>query len=321
MASERRRPATTVETDAGVAAPGQGQTRDGRGPQHPGLAIALMLVAMFGFAAMDGTSKLLAQSLAIPQILWVRYILFTLFVGVLLRGKGLTAALTSRQPGLQILRALLLVVENGIFVLAFVYLPLADVHAIAAASPLIVVALSVPMLGERVGPRRWLAVLAGLLGVILIVRPGFAKLDWPILIALTGAFMWGLYQVLVRMCSATDAGETTWAWSAVVGLVATTLVGPFVWTWPDATGWLLLFAVAVLGSAAHFALIKALGYWEAGALQPFSYTLLIWATAIGYLFFGHTPDRWTIAGALIIIASGLYAWHRERLAIGGVRKT
>ena len=130
---------------------------------------------------------------------------------------------------------------------------------------------------------------------------------------MAAAILWGLYQVLVRMCARTDTGETTWAWSAVVGLAATTLVGPFVWTWPDGRGWALLLAIAILGSAAHFLLIKALEYWEAGALQPYSYTLLVWATVIGFLIFGHVPDGWTLTGAAIVIASGLYAWYRERV--------
>jgi len=281
-------------------------------PARPGLAIALMLAAMLGFAGMDAISKILAKDLPIPQILWVRYILFTLLAAIMLRPKGLVRAMHSGQPWLQLFRALLIVIENGVFVLAFMYMPLADMHAIAAASPLIVVALSVPMLGEKVGPRRWLAVLAGFAGVLVIVRPGFQALDWPILIAILGAALWGLYQVLVRMCARTDSGETTWAWSAVVGLAATTLVGPFVWVAPDAKGWALLVTIALLGSVAHLALIKALGMWEAGALQPYSYTLLVWATVVGDVVFGDVPDTWTIAGALIIIASGLYAWHRER---------
>ncbi len=287
--------------------------------QRPGLAIALMLVAMLGFAGMDGISKVLGQSLPIPQILWVRYILFTLFVAILLGPRGMRTALHSEQPWLQFSRALLIVIENGIFVLAFIYMPLADMHAIAAASPLIVVALSVPMLGEKVGPRRWAAVLAGFIGVLVIVRPGFQAVDWRIGIAIAGTLLWALYQVLVRLCSRTDSGETTWAWTAIVGLIATTSVGPAVWVWPDATGWALLIAIAILGSGSHFALIKALGFWQAGALQPYSYTLLIWAAAIGYLWFGDVPDRWTLAGAAIIIASGLYAWHRERVvkAAGG----
>lgn len=268
---------------------------------------------MFCFAAMDGISKVLAQSIAIPQILWVRYILFTLLAVVLLRRIGLRQAMASKQPWLQAFRALLILVENGLFVLAFTYLPLADVHAVAAASPLLVIALSVPLLGEKVGPRRWIAVIAGFLGVLLIVRPGFQEIGWPLVIVLFAALLWGVYQVLVRMCSRTDLSDTTWAWSAVVGLLATTLVGPSSWVWPDPAGWAMLIAIALLGSAAHVALIKALSLAEASALQPYGYTLFLWAIIIGYLGFGDLPDRWTLAGGAIILASGLYAWHRERV--------
>jgi drug/metabolite transporter (DMT)-like permease len=289
--------------------------------QRPGLAIALMLAAMLAFAAMDAVSKLLAAHLSIPQILWVRYIFYTLFVAAMLRKPGLWATLQSGQPWLQLARAMLIIIENGMFVLAFTLMPLADMHAIAAASPLIVVALSVPMLGEKVGLRRWMAVLAGFAGVLLIVRPGFQTLDWRFAVAVAGTSLWALYQVLVRMCARTDSSETTWAWTAVVGLVATSTVGPFVWVWPDAHGWWLLLLIAVLGTLSHLALIKALGYAEAGSLQPYSYTLLIWAAVFGVIVFGDIPDRWTIAGATVIILSGLYAWHRERLATRDDRRT
>lgn len=161
--------------------------------------------------------------------------------------------------------------------------------------------------------RRWLAVLAGFVGVLVIVRPGMQALDWRFAVAVTGTVLWALYQILVRMCARTDSSDTTWAWTAVVGLVATSAVGPFVWVWPDAKGWLLLLAIAALGTLSHLALIKALGYAEAGSLQPYSYTLLVWAAVVGFVMFGDIPDTWTIAGAAIIIASGLYAWHRERV--------
>lgn len=276
------------------------------------LGIILTLVSMLGFASMDAVSKVLGQTLPIPQILWVRYVIFSLLAIALLRHLGLRKVAQSGQPLLQAARALLIVVENGLFVLAFTYLPLADVHAIAAVSPLIVVALSVPLLGEKVGLRRWLAVAAGFAGVLLIVRPGFQVIDWPIAIALGAAVLWGVYQLLVRLCSRTDSSETTWLWTALVGLVATTAVGPFYWRWPDAQGWSLLVAIALLGSAAHWALIRALGLAEASVLQPFSYGLLFFAALIGFLAFGDSPDAWTSTGALVIIASGLYAWHRER---------
>jgi drug/metabolite transporter (DMT)-like permease len=275
--------------------------------------IALTLLAMLCFAAMDGVSKVLAGALSIPQILWVRYIVFTLLALAVLRRKGIGNVWRSSQPLLQGARAALLVVENGLFVLAFKFLPLADVHAIAAAAPLLVIALSVPMLGETVGLRRWLAVTAGFIGVLLIVRPGFQEISAPILIAIAGALLWALYQILVRLCARTDNSDTTWLWSAVIGLLVTSGVGPFTWVWPDAQGWLLLVAIAVLGSAAHLALIHALTIAEASVLQPFGYTLLLWAALIGYLWFGDVPDSWTLTGAAIILLSGVYAWHRERL--------
>lgn len=273
---------------------------------------------MLLFAAMDAMSKSLSTSHAIPQILWVRYILFSGLAILVLRRQGLAAVWHTERPWLQFFRALLLVVENGVFVLAFKYLPLADVHAIAAASPLIVIALSVPVLGEKVGIRRWLAVIAGFLGVLLIIRPGFQEVRPAMLIALLGAFMWGSYQIMVRLCARTDSSATTWLWSAAIGLFATTLVGPFTWTQPTPAGWALLVAIALLGSGGHLALIKALGLAEAGALQPYSYTLLLWATVIGYFAFDHIPDHWTLAGAGLVLASGLYAWHRERVRARGV---
>ncbi len=175
-------------------------------------------------------------------------------------------------------------------------------------------ALSVPLLGEKVGMRRWLAVLVGFCGMLLIVRPGFETIGPGHLVALFGALLWGIYQVLVRFVSeAGDSSETTWLWTAVIGLVATTFVGPFVWTWPTPMGWILLIAIALIGSLAHLTLIRALSIAEASVLQPYAYTLLLWAALIGYLAYGDIPDRWTFAGAGLILASGLYAWHRERV--------
>lgn len=281
--------------------------------------ILLTLLAMFLFGVMDALSKALTAEHAVPQILWVRYIVFSGLAIIALRRQGLARVWHTERPWLQGLRGLLLVVENGVFVLAFKYLPLADVHAIAAAAPLIVVALSVPILGETVGIRRWLAVLVGFLGVLLIIRPGFQEVRPAMLIALLGALMWGSYQIMVRLAARTDPSSTTWLWSAAIGLFATTLVGPFTWTQPTPTGWLMLIGVALLGSAAHLALIKALGLAEAGALQPYSYTLLLWASVIGFFAFGHVPDRSTLAGAALVLASGLYAWHRERIRFSAER--
>lgn len=150
--------------------------------------------------------------------------------------------------------------------------------------------------------------------MLLIVRPGFRELDWPLLLPVAGAILWGAYQILIRLCSRTDTPDTTLVWSAFVAFGATTLVGPWQWIWPDATGWALLLAIALLGALAHYALIKALDHAEAGSVQPYSYTLLVFVTILGVIVFGDIPDHWTLVGAAVIVTSGLYTWHHERRA-------
>jgi drug/metabolite transporter (DMT)-like permease len=199
------------------------------------------------------------------------------------------------------------------YMLAFSLLPLADVHAVGAVSPLVVVALSVPFLGERVGWRRWAAVVVGFLGVLIIVRPGITAIHPATLITLVAATLWAAYQVMVRLASRVDSRETTSLWTALVGLGASSLVGATSWVWPTPVGWALLVAVALLGAYAHITLINALCMTEPSLLQPFSFTLFVWAIVVGYALFGDVPDRWTLAGASLIIGSGLYAWHRERV--------
>jgi len=196
-------------------------------------------------------------------------------------------------------------------VLAFLYLPLAETHAVAATSPLIVVALSALLLGERASRRRWLAVGAGFMGVLLIIRPGFQTLQWPLLVPLLGALLWALYQVLTRLTARSDTPQTTLLWTAGLGLLAMTLVGPMQWRDPDAMGWLLLAGVSLLGSLSHYALIRALDYAEAGAVQPYSYSLLVWAALLGAMVFGDIPPVWTVLGAAIVVFSGLATWRQE----------
>lgn len=277
-----------------------------------GRGVALMLGSMALLACMDAVSKRLAVDYPIPQILWVRYLIFAGVGVVVARRVGVRRAWRSSRPGLQLFRSLLLIFEVGVFVLAFTYLPLADVHAIAASSPLIVVALSAPLLGERVSLARWGAVLAGFAGVLLIVRPGFQQLGPGVLVALFAALLWAVYQILLRLVSRTDRSETTLLWSGVVGALALTAVGPFVWRTPDLAGWAGMALLGALGAAAHFLLIKALEAAPASALQPFSYALLVAAAAAGFLAFGDVPDLWTVGGAAIVVASGLFAFYRER---------
>jgi drug/metabolite transporter (DMT)-like permease len=279
------------------------------------LGALLTVFALLSFASMDTVAKWLVGTYPIGQMMWIRYGIFCLFAWFVVRRRGgLRAAFRTRRPWLQGGRALLAVVESAVFVLAFRYLPLADTHAIAATSPLIVIALGALFLGEKVDAARWIAVAAGFGGVLLIVRPGFRTLDWPLLIPVAGAILWGSYQILTRLSARGDSPDTTLVWSAFAAFAATSFIGPFEWHAPDAVGWGLMLVTGVLGALAHYGLIRALDYAEASSIQPYSYTLLVWVTALGALVFGDFPDGWTILGAAIVVASGLYTWHHDRRA-------
>jgi len=274
--------------------------------------IACVLVAWLLFACMDAGSKLLAEDYAIVQILWVRFVSLVVIAAWLAHRRGGNAALRTRHFWLQSARSLLLVVEIGLFIWTITVLPLANAHAIIAITPLLVTALSVPLLGERVGIRRWSAIGVAFLGMLIILRPGQGVMHPMALVALLCAAMFAFYQVLTRIVGRADPPLTTLFYTAVIGGIGLTLIGPFYWTAPDARGWSLFALVAVLGAGGHFLLIKALQLAPASTLQPFSYTTLIWATVIGFVVFGNLPDLATVAGAGIIAASGIYTFARER---------
>jgi drug/metabolite transporter (DMT)-like permease len=248
-----------------------------------GRGIACALTAWLLFACMDAGSKLLAADYSIIQILWVRFLSLLAVSGWLAARHG-SSGLITRRFWLQSLRSLMLMVEIGLFIWTITILPLADTHAILAISPLIVTALSVPLLGEKVGLRRWTAVGVASIGMLIILRPGLGAMHPMAAVALLCACMWSLYQVLTRIVSRTDPPLTTLFYTALIGALALTAIGPFYWRTPDAEG------------AALFALVA----------------VPAWATLIGFLVFGNLPDLLTVAGAAIIVASGLYTFARER---------
>jgi drug/metabolite transporter (DMT)-like permease len=282
-----------------------------------GRGILCALAAWLLFAGMDAGSKQLAESYAIVQILWVRFLALTAIAFWLARRQGGNAALRTRRFWLQCARSLLLVVEIGLFILTITVLPLAEAHAILAVTPLLVTALSIPLLGERVGIRRWSAIGIAFVGMLIILRPGLDAVDPMALLALLCALMFALYQILTRLVSRDDPPMTTLFYTALIGVIGLSAIGPFYWTPPDAAGWALFGLVALLGASGHFLLIKALQLAAASALQPFSYTMLIWATLVGFVVFGNLPDLPTVAGAAIIAASGIYAFARERARQNG----
>lgn len=281
-----------------------------------GLAIGLVLFATFAFTVMDGIAKLVAARVPVPQILWVRYLAFLVIAVLLARRKDVS--LQSRRPWLQATSAALLVCESGLVIGAFMLLPLADVHGLMASAPLMVIGLSVAVLGERIEWQRQAAVLVGFVGVLVMVRPGFADTEAAMMLALMAAAMWALYQLTVGILARVDAAETTAVWTAAVGFAMLSIVpllparlDAAAWVVPDGATVLLLLAIGVLGGVAQTAMITALSLTEASRLQPFNYTQFVWAIPIGAVLFGDWPGWTTLIGATLIIAAGIYTWRRS----------
>jgi drug/metabolite transporter (DMT)-like permease len=276
-----------------------------------GIVVAILALTLF--AVLDVVSKILGQQMSVIQMIWVRFLIFVPFALALAWRPGTGIAWRSGMPWMQTFRVVVLLVEMWFFLSAFALIPLADAHAIGAAAPLLVTALSVPLLGEKVGWRRWAAVAVGFAGMLLVVRPGFTAFSWPMLYAVAGAVLWAVYQIVLKIVGRTDGAATTGLWTAVLGAALTSLVGPFVWSPPDTQGWVLLVAAALVGGIGHLVYSQAFNMAPASVLQPFTYLLLVYAAIFGWLIFGDVPDRWTVAGATLIVASGLYTFHRERL--------
>lgn len=273
-----------------------------------------MLLAVFIFASQDGITKTLIGQYEAPQILLVRFVAFALFVTAwVARRGGIRKAAATKRPVLQIVRCLLIAAEIGLFAWIVHYMPLADVHALFASAPLMITALSVPILGEVVGIRRWSAVGVGFIGVLIILRPGLTAVQPVAMLVLLGSLMFALYVVLTRLVSRDDSSETSLFYMAWVGFFFSAFIGPFYWTWPDLEGWLWLFALTCTSITGHVLFVMALKEAPAAVLQPYQYTILVWAAIFGFVFFGDIPDMPTIIGASIIVASGLYMLYREQI--------
>ena len=277
------------------------------------LGVVLCLTALFVFACQDGVTKVLIRDYSVAQIVMVRFWVFAAFavVFVSMRG-GVAAATRSRRPMLQMVRSLLFVGEIALFAFGLHYLGLAESHALFATFPLIATALAIPILGEKVGWRRWFGVAVGFVGALVIIRPGLGLFQPAGLIALACAFCFALYSLMTRLASFRDSFETSTLYMAVIGCLAATIVGLPLWRAPDANGWGLLVLISILGTFGHMLLVKALQYAPASLLQPFNYTLLVWASLIGFAVFEEIPDLWTVAGAGLIVAGGGYVIWRER---------
>ncbi len=282
-----------------------------------GRGILWMLLTMLIFASINALAKQLTLTYPVPQVVWARYAFHMVLLLVLLRGR-LPRMLASRRLGLQLTRSLLMMFTTGLFFTGVRFIPLADAAAIMFVAPILVTALSVPLLGEPVGRRRWAAVLVGFAGALIIIRPGLGVMHAAAVLPFLAACLHSLYQIFTRKVSADDPPLTSLVYTALIGSLVSSAVVPFFWTTPDAMGWALMILLGLLGGGGHFALIKAYQAATAATVTPYGYTILLWATIYGFVLFADLPDTWTVVGALVIVLSGLYIFHREQRRRGAV---
>jgi drug/metabolite transporter (DMT)-like permease len=277
----------------------------------PVAAILLMLATMAVFVSTDSIAKYLMRSYPVAEVTWARFVFHLPVVVALMAGQGAIRVVRTKRLLLQLARSLAQLMSTAIFFVAIAFMPLATAIAIGFVQPLLVTALSVPLLGEKVGPRRWAAVATGFVGALVIVRPGVG-MDWAALLPLGMALCSAFYQVMTRRVAAVDSPATSVFYNAILGALAMSAVAPFDWRPPDAAGWALFAIVGVLGASGHLLLIHAFTRAPASLLAPYTYTQLVWATLLGFALFGDLPDGWTLLGATIIVGSGLYVIYRER---------
>lgn len=275
-----------------------------------GIALSVGATLVFGIA--DTIAKYLAQTLPVVEIQWIRYVMFLGFA-IAMAGRSPIAVLRPRNPKLQILRGLCVIGSSVLFVYGIRQMTMSQATTISFLSPLLITILSIPLLGEIVGIRRWAAVAAGMLGMLIVVRPGTSGFQPAALFGVASSSCWALALIITRKISASDSPATTILWSAGIGTAVLTVLLPFELRWPTPFEFGLNLVLGVLASAGQWMVVLAHRHAAASLLAPFSYTQLLWVTVAGYLVFGNLPDQWTLVGAAVIIASGLYTAHRERV--------
>jgi drug/metabolite transporter (DMT)-like permease len=274
--------------------------------------ILLMCGAFIAFSLLDTAAKYLGQIYPMVQVVWARYVghagLALLLVWMHRRQRPWRSA----HPWLQFTRGCLLLFGTSLNFLALRYLQLAETASIYFSTPLLVAALAVPILGERIGPRRLVAIIVGFIGVLIVIRPGMGMMHWAVifscLVAISGAF----YQILTRMLASSDSPHTAQLYAALIGLSATTPFMPIEWVPPEGIAIPLMLVIGLIGGVGHWMLTVAHAYAPAPILAPFTYTQIVWMPVLGYAVFGNIPSPYVLLGGAIVVASGLYLLHRER---------
>jgi drug/metabolite transporter (DMT)-like permease len=277
---------------------------------HPQKGILFICAAVFLFASSDALSKYLTNFYPVVMVLWVRYVVHISLMLVVLRPPSFKTLIVTQNPKLQIIRGLCMVNTNLMFISALHFIPLAEGTAIIYLSPLLVTAMSGPLLGERISGIQWLAVAIGFIGVLFIVRPGGSMFHPVALLALGAALSFSVYQIITRKLNHTDRSSTTNFISGLISAVVTSLLLPLYWKTPTLHFALLMVLLGISALISHLWMTKAYQHAKPSTLAPFSYTQLLFAGFIGYVFFNQTPDLIGLIGMLIIVAGGLLVFSK-----------
>jgi len=276
--------------------------------------IGLMCVALLCFSLLDSTAKWLGPQIGAVETSWARYVFSIVFVSFAVNPVSHPHLVRSRRLPLQLWRSLMLLGSTVLNFFALKFLPMTEAISIIFSTPLLVALLAGPVLNEWVGPRRLIAIIIGFGGILVVTRPGLAEFHPAVLFSLAGAVCYALYAVLTRMLASHDPPLTTMFYSGLAGLALLTPLLPFVWVTPTSLPMVgAMVGVGFLGALGHWLMILAHRHAPASTLSPFIYTQMLYAVTLGYLIFGDLPDRWTLAGSAIVIGSGLYLLHRERV--------
>ena len=278
------------------------------------LGIVLMVLTVLTFSTQDGFSRLLAGNYNTLMVVMVRYWVFGAFVMVLAlrRPEGFRAAVTSKRPGIELLRAMLLVAEVCIIVYGYTLIGLINSHAVFAVCPLLIVALSGPVLGERISWQRWAAVGAGCLGVLVILRPGGEVFSWAALLPLISALMFATYSVLTRLTTRDAPSFPSFFWPPVIGAVVMTVIGLPFWEMVTPRDALFLLIYGLLSVLSNWLLQKTYETAEASRVQPFAYLQIVFTAGIGMVFFGEELHLQVVVGVVIVVLAGIYALIQQR---------
>lgn len=280
---------------------------------NPLRGILYMCAAVALFPFLNASVKYLSQDYATAQIVWARYLGHFLFMVALFMPRRGLSLFRTQAPKSQIVRSILLLCSTALYFFSLNFLPLTTAASISFTAPFVITALSVPLLGEQVGVRRWTAVLIGFLGMLLIIRPGSDVAHWAAWLVVGSSSCYALYTILTRrMATHGDDAATTITYTAVVGAIVTSFVGPFYWVSPDNwLDWVLFAAMGFFGGLGHLFVVKSVQWAQASIVAPLGYGQLVGATLLGYFVFHQFPDLMSWAGIAVIIACGIYIAYRE----------